>query len=106
MAAKWSVASRFAMSPSSGPSRSFTCNGPDLPPIASPPVIAQATGFEEFLQTGEGLFAVKDLEEAEATINAVSLEPERHALAARALAEKYFDSDKVPRSVLDRAGVV
>jgi hypothetical protein len=73
---------------------------------AGRPVISQATGFEEFLPTGEGLFAIKDLEEAVAAITAVRREPERHALAARALAEKYFDSDKVLSWVLDRAGVV
>ena len=73
---------------------------------AGRPVISQATGFEEFLPTGEGLFAINDLEEAAAAVTAVRLEPERHALAARALAEKYFDSDTVLSWVLDRAGVV
>jgi hypothetical protein len=73
---------------------------------AGRPVITQATGFEDVLPTGEGLFAVRDVDEAAAAIRAVRLDPDRHASAARALAETYFDSDKVLTSVLQRAGVI
>ena len=50
---------------------------------AGRPVILQATGFEDVLPTGCGLFAVRDLDEAAAAIRAIRAEPKRHAEAAR-----------------------
>jgi hypothetical protein len=72
---------------------------------AGRPVIAQATGFEDLLPTGAGLFAVRDVDEAAAAIGTVRRDPVRHASAALELAKEYFDSDKVLRSVLERSGV-
>jgi hypothetical protein len=72
---------------------------------AGRPVVLQATGFEDLLPTGEGLFAVADVEEAAAAITAIRRNPDRHSSAARALAEKHFDSDKILGGVLDQAGI-
>jgi hypothetical protein len=62
---------------------------------AGRPVVLQDTGFSEFLPTGEGLLAFSDLEGAVAGILEVEEHYDRHARAARAIAEEYFDSKKV-----------
>lgn len=59
------------------------------------PVVQQDTGFGDVLPCGEGLFAVNDVDEAAAAIEAVLSEPERHARAARAIAESHLDAAKV-----------
>jgi hypothetical protein len=70
------------------------------------PVLAQETGFSRFLPTGEGLFAFETLEEVLASIEALNADYARHARAARALAEEFFDSDKVLTRLLQRIGAV
>jgi len=69
------------------------------------PVIAQDTGFSEFLTTGEGLFSFETAEDVLAGIDAINSDYHRHAAAARAIAEEYFDSDKVLTHLLERAGL-
>jgi hypothetical protein len=69
------------------------------------PVVAQDTGFSEFLPTGEGLFAFATTEDARAGIDAVAGDYARHSRAARALAEEYFDSAIVLPQLLERVGV-
>ena len=59
------------------------------------PVLAQETGFSRHYPTGEGLITYSTLEEAVAGVEEITRRPDRHARAARALAEEYFDSDKV-----------
>jgi len=59
------------------------------------PVVVQDTGFSEVLPVGEGILAFTTMEEAAAAVRAVELDYERHARAARALAEEYFDARKV-----------
>jgi hypothetical protein len=66
------------------------------------PVVAQDTGFPRHLPTGEGLLAFTTAEGAAAAIEAVSAGYERHAAAARALAEDLFDSRTVLTRLLDR----
>ena len=71
------------------------------------PVVAQETGFSDYLPTGEGLLAFSSVEEAAAAIDEVMAAWERHAGAARQLAEERFDSrDVLPRLLgeLDRPG--
>jgi hypothetical protein len=72
---------------------------------SSRPVLAQDTGFRHRYPTGEGLFAFSTLDEARAGVEAIRSDPERHARAARALAEEYFDSDKVLTRLLEELGV-
>jgi hypothetical protein len=69
------------------------------------PVLAQETGFSRHYPTGEGLLAYSTLEEAVAGVEEITRRPARHARAARALAEEYFDSDKVLGRLLQRLGV-
>ena len=67
------------------------------------PVVAQDTGFPAHLPTGEGLLSFATAAEAAAAINAVSADYDRHARAARALAEDLLDSRLVLSRLLDRA---
>ncbi len=67
------------------------------------PAVVQDTGFSRFLPTGEGLIAFGTLEEAAAGLAAVAAEPRKHAQAARALAQEYFDSDKVLGRLIEAA---
>jgi hypothetical protein len=69
------------------------------------PVLAQDTGFRPFLPTGEGLFAFETQGDVLAAIDALDRDYRRHARAARALAEDYFDSDKVLTRLLEKIGV-
>jgi Glycosyl transferases group 1 len=66
------------------------------------PVVAQDTGFGAFLPTGEGLLAFSTSEEAAAAIAAVEGSYERHAAAARELAEEHLDSRRVLGQLLER----
>jgi hypothetical protein len=66
------------------------------------PVLAQDTGITSFYPTGDGLLTFSTLDEAVTGVEAISGDYPRHALAARALAEEYFDSDKVLTALLDK----
>jgi len=59
------------------------------------PVLAQDTGFGDTLPTGEGLLTFATVEEAAEATRAIGRDHARHALAARRLAEDFFDSSKV-----------
>ena len=69
------------------------------------PVLAQETGFSRHYPTGEGLLAYSTLEEAVAGVEEITRRPDVHARAARALAEEYFDSDKVLGRLLQKLGM-
>ena len=68
------------------------------------PVVAQDTGWSDFLPAGEGLLAFSTTEEAVDAIARVRADYHRHARAARALAEEYFDSDRVLAGLLAQLG--
>jgi glycosyltransferase involved in cell wall biosynthesis len=68
------------------------------------PVIAQETGFSRFLHTGAGLFAFETIDDVLESIENLNGDYERHAWAARAVAEEYFDSERVLDRLLDRLG--
>jgi hypothetical protein len=65
------------------------------------PVLAESTGFERCLPTGEGLLTFGDLEEAAAGIQAINSGYERHCRAARGIAEEFLDYRKVLPAFLD-----
>ncbi|MEM8873694.1 MAG: glycosyltransferase [Planctomycetota bacterium] len=56
------------------------------------PVVTQSTGFEQHLPTGEGLLAFADIAEAAAAVRTILSDPQRHATAARQIAEWHFDA--------------
>jgi hypothetical protein len=68
------------------------------------PVIAQETGFSDFLPTGEGLFAFNNEDDVLDAIQELRSDYARHARAARDIAEEYFDSRKVLSTLLERVG--
>ena len=67
------------------------------------PAVVQATGFEHVIPTGEGLLAFTTTDEAATAIERLLSDPDRHAKAARALAEEYFESGKVLGRLLETA---
>jgi hypothetical protein len=69
------------------------------------PVLAQDTGLRELYPTGKGLLTFTDLEEAVAGVGELSADYDGHARAARAIAEDYFDSDKVLSGLLGKLGI-
>jgi len=66
------------------------------------PVVAQDTGFPRHLPTGEGLLHFTTAAGAAAALEEVSADYDRHATAARALAEDLFDSRRVLERLLER----
>ena len=70
---------------------------------AGKPAVVQETGFGSVLPTGEGIVSFSTLEEAVAAIELVESDYERHAKAARAISEEYFDSDKILNQLIEDA---
>ncbi len=68
------------------------------------PALVQDTGLSRWLPTGEGLLTFRTAEEALAGIDAINGAYERHCLAARQIAARYFDSDYVLTQLLQDAG--
>jgi hypothetical protein len=67
------------------------------------PVLAQSTGLERSLPTGQGLLTFGDIDEAAAGICEINRNYEAHCKAARALAERFLDARKVLASMLETA---
>jgi hypothetical protein len=72
---------------------------------AGKPVVAQDTGFVNVLPTGEGLFAFRTVDQAAAAIEVINGDYARHAKAARAVAEEFFDAARVARRLLETIGL-
>jgi len=73
---------------------------------AGRPVIAQDTGWSQFLPSvGKGVFAFSTTEEAAAALAAVEADSAGHARAAREVAASYFDASAVCEKLLSDAGV-
>ena len=56
------------------------------------PVVAGDTGFTNYLPTGRGLFAFRDLKEAAAAVAEIDSDYTRHSRVAREIAEAHFNS--------------
>ncbi len=69
------------------------------------PVVLQDTGWAEHLPSGEGLFAVRTVEEAASAIDEIERDYDRHARRARELAHEFFEAGKVLGRFLDELGV-
>jgi hypothetical protein len=67
------------------------------------PAIVQDTGPSRFLPHAEGLFRFRNIDEAVRMISLVESDYDRQCQAARALAETYFDAEKVIAAVLEKA---
>lgn len=67
------------------------------------PAIVQHTGSSRFLPDNAGLFRFHTIEEAVRCLETAVADYERHCRLARALAEEYFDAEKVAKRVLEQA---
>jgi hypothetical protein len=67
------------------------------------PVLAQSTGLELSLPTGNGLLTFSDIDEAVAGIREINRDYALHCRAARELAAQLLDARKVLASMLDTA---
>jgi len=65
------------------------------------PVIAQSTGFEKFLPTGEGLFAFRTLDEILAAVDTIEADYKKACQAARAIAVEHLEAAKVAQKFLE-----
>jgi hypothetical protein len=70
---------------------------------AGRPVIVQDTGFSKVIPVGEGILTFSSMDEAIEAINRLETDYPHHALAAREIAEQYFDSDQVLGHLIDEA---
>jgi hypothetical protein len=96
---EWSVAKNAYVASRSG---WFSCRTACYLALGVPAVV-QDTGFGSAIPTGEGVLAFGTVEEAADAIELLVSDPDRHAKAARAIAEEYLDSDKVLTRLIDEA---
>jgi hypothetical protein len=68
------------------------------------PVLAEDTGFSDYLPTGRGLLAFRDREEAIAGVAEIDANYAQHMQAARALAEAHLDSRRTLPAMLAACG--
>jgi hypothetical protein len=69
------------------------------------PVVTQDTGFSNVLPTGEGLFAVADVEQAAEAVREINADYRRHCLAAREIAAEHFEARAVAARLLAELGL-
>jgi hypothetical protein len=69
------------------------------------PALVQDTGFTRRLPSGEGLIGFRTLGDAVAGDRQIAADYAAHCEAARAVAEQYFDSDRVLARFCDEAGI-
>ncbi|MEY2442109.1 MAG: hypothetical protein QOJ46_1535 [bacterium] len=72
---------------------------------AGRPVVLQATGFEDVLPVGLGVFAVQSAEEAAGALSEIRGDYARHSAAARELAREHFDGERLLGDALELAGL-
>jgi hypothetical protein len=66
------------------------------------PVVAQDTGFSSHLPSGRGLFAFHNADDVVTAIDAINRDYVGNMRTARAIAEEYFDSDRVLTALLEQ----
>jgi hypothetical protein len=66
------------------------------------PVVTQASGFDRWLPTGEGLFSFQTVDQAADALNTIAGDYPRHAAAARRIAQQFMDSNVVLSDLLQR----
>ena len=69
------------------------------------PVVVQDNGLDGHLPLGEGLFSVATIDEAADAIDAIRRDPQRHARAARHIAEVHLDTNVVLGQFLTELGL-
>lgn len=71
---------------------------------AGRPVLHQETGFSDWLPTDEGIFPFSTVDDILVALGDLDANYERHAEAARRIAEEHFEASKVLGRMLDEAG--
>jgi hypothetical protein len=69
------------------------------------PALVQDTGFALNYPVGQGLLTFRTLEDARRGADSIARDYDRHARAARAIAERFFDSHIVLRTLLEAVEV-
>jgi len=69
------------------------------------PVVQQETGFSAHLPCGEGLFAVRDVDEAASALESLLGDWSRHARAAREIAHEHLAAERVLGELLEEVGL-
>ena len=69
------------------------------------PVLVQDTGFSRYLPTGDGLVAFHTFDEAADGAESIAADYPAHCQAARRIAEREFDSDRVLGQLMEEIGV-
>jgi hypothetical protein len=69
------------------------------------PVIAQSTGFEHFLPTGEGLFAYRTMDQILAAVDTIEADYAKACRAARAIAVEHLEASKIAKQFLQDVGL-
>ena len=69
------------------------------------PAVVQSTGFGATIPTGEGLLTFDDVNGAAKAVRSVLADYDRHAKAARTVAEELFDAVAIASYVCELAGV-
>ena len=72
---------------------------------AGRPVVMQDTGFSAHLPCGQGLFAVRTLDEAAAALDAIAADYERQSRLAHEVATEYLSAEKVLGKFLSQIGM-
>jgi hypothetical protein len=65
------------------------------------PVVVQDTGPSAFLPNGHGMFRFSTIEQAADALAVIDADYERHCIAARTIAESFFDAEVVLADVLN-----
>jgi len=66
------------------------------------PVVTQASGFEQWLPVGQGLFSFRDINEAADALKKIAADYPAHSLASRKISEFFFDSGLVLNELLSK----
>ena len=69
------------------------------------PALVQDTGFSDLLPVGRGLLAFRTIDEAAAGADDIVDHYEEHASAAREIAERHFDSERVLSQFCEQVGI-
>jgi hypothetical protein len=72
---------------------------------AGRPVLHQETGFSDWLPTDEGIFPFSTVDDVLLALKDLDANYEKHAVAARRIAEERFEASKVIGKMLDEAGL-
>jgi len=96
---EWSVAKNAYVASRSG---WFSCRSACYLALGVP-VIVQDTGFGKAIPMGEGVLGFNTMEQARDCIESLRTNPGKHGQAAAAIAEEYFDADKVLSKLIRQA---